>query len=210
MTPVEFFNALGAFEAPVTAAHCVWVNQNDIEILDEHGVFIANNPVSNMKLGSGFAPVPKMFSRGMNVCLGSDGMASNNSHNLFNDLYVMALVYKGFKLDPTVIKPAQGLRAATRTGALSQGRTDSGLIKEGFKADLCVLDVTGPQWCPMTDALTNIIFAGDGSNVVLTVSDGRVIFDANGPMGTKWPGLDIEEIRAEVEYRANRIIQSLT
>lgn len=204
LSPVEYFNAIGAFDVPVTAAHCVWVDDADLDILQEKKVFIANNPVSNMKLGSGFAPIPKMLARGMNVCVGSDGMASNNNHNLFSDLYVMGLIYKGATLDPAVVDPKQILRAATLTGALSQGREDSGKLACGFKADLCVLDITGPQWCPMTDPLYNVVFAGDGSDCVLTMSDGDVVYEDG-----EYLTLDLERAKAEVADRAARIISEL-
>ncbi|MCI9129294.1 MAG: amidohydrolase [Eggerthellaceae bacterium] len=204
MSPVEYFANIGAFDIPCTAAHCVWVDDADMDILQDKGVFVANNPVSNMKLGSGFAPIPKMLQRNINVCVGSDGMASNNNHNLFSDLYVMGLIYKGSTLDPAVVEPAQVLRAATRTGALSQGREDCGLIREGFKADVAVLDVTGPQWCPMTQPIYNVVFAGDGSDVVLTMCDGEVIYEDG-----QWTGIDLERVKAEVSQRANRIISEL-
>ena len=204
LSPVEYFAQIGVFDVPCTAAHCVWVDDADLDILQDKGVFVANNPVSNMKLGSGFAPIPKMLARGMNVCVGSDGMASNNNHDLFSDLYVMGLIYKGSTLDPAVVDPKQILRAATRTGALSQGREDCGAIKEGFKADLAVLDVTGPQWCPMTQPDYNVVFAGDGSDVVLTLCDGQVVYEDGS-----WPGIDLERVKAEVAARAERIISEL-
>ena len=209
LSPVEYFEGIGAFDVPCTAAHCVWLSDGDVDVLDAHGVFVANNPVSNMKLGSGFARIPQMLRRGMNVCVGSDGMASNNNHNLFSDLYVMGLIYKGFDLDPTAVEPAQALRAATRMGALSQGRDDCGLVKEGFRADLCVMDVTGPQWCPMTDPMYNVIFAGDGSDVVLTMCDGKVVYDASAEADSRWLGIDIERTKSEVSQRAQRIISEL-
>ncbi len=204
LSPVQYFASIGAFEVPVTAAHCVWVDDADLDLMESSGVFIANNPVSNMKLGSGFAPIPAMLARGMNVCLGSDGMASNNNHNLFSDMYVMGLIYKGSTLDPAVVEPKQILKAATHTGALSQGRTDCGLLKEGYRADLCVFDTTGPQWHPMTAPLYNIVFAGDGSDVVLTMSDGAVVYE-NGA----WPTIDVERAKSEVSERAARIISEL-
>lgn len=204
LSPVEYFESLGAFDVPCTAAHCVWVDDNDMEILKRHGVFVANNPASNMKLGSGFAPIPEMLKRGINVCLGSDGMASNNNHNLLSDLYMMSLIYKGYNLDPTAIEPAQALRAATLTGALSQGREDCGAIKVGNRADLCVIDTHGPQWCPMTDPIYNVVYAGDGSDVVLTMCDGRIVYD-NG----NWPTIDLEAAKDEVAKRAKRIISEL-
>ncbi len=204
LSPVEYFEHIGALDVPCTAAHCVWLSDRDIDILDAHGVFVANNPVSNMKLGSGFAPIPEMLARDMRVCVGSDGMASNNNHNMFSDLYVMGLIYKGYNLDPTAVEPAQMLRAASRTGALSQGREDCGLIKQGYRADLCVMDVTGPQWCPMTDALYNVAYAGNGSDVVLTMCDGKVVYRDG-----EWPTIDLEQTKAEVAKRAERIISEL-
>ena len=209
LSPVEYFESLGAFDIPCTAAHCVWLSENDIDILDKHGVYVANNPVSNMKLGSGFAPIPEMLRRNMKVCVGSDGMASNNNHNLFGDLYVMSLIYKGYNLDPTAVEPAQTLRAASRTGALSQGREDCGLVKEGFRADLCVMDVTGPQWCPMTDPIYNVAYAGDGSDVVLTLCDGKVVYDGAAAPESRFPGIDLERTKREVSDRAKRIISEL-
>lgn len=204
LSPVEYFAQLGVFDVPCTAAHCVWVDDADLDILQDKDVFVANNPVSNMKLGSGFAPIPKMLERGMNVCVGSDGMASNNNHNLFSDLYVMGLIYKGSTLDPAVVDPKQVLRAATRTGALSQGREDCGCLKEGFKADLAVMDITGPQWCPLTQPLYNVVFAGDGSDVVFTMGDGEVVYEDGA-----WPGVDLDRVKAEVAQRAERIISEL-
>ncbi|WP_165061481.1 amidohydrolase [Adlercreutzia sp. ZJ154] len=204
LSPVEYFDSIGAFDVPCTAAHCVWLSSNDIDILDRKGVFVANNPVSNMKLGSGFAPIPEMLERGMNICVGSDGMASNNNHNLFGDLYVMGLIYKGSTLDPSVVEPKQILRAATRTGALSQGRSNCGVMKEGMRADICVLDITGPQWCPMVQPDYNVVFAGDGSDVVMTICDGKIVYQ-NG----SWTGIDIEQVKFEVQQRTQRIISEL-
>lgn len=201
LTPIRYFESIGVLDVPTTAAHCVWVDDADIDVMVERGVFAVCNPASNMKLGSGFAPIPKMLERGVNVCLGTDGMASNNNHDMMQDLYLMAMLYKGNELDPTAVSPKQALRAATRTGALSQGRDDCGLVAQGFKADLAVLDVTGPSWAPATDPLCNLVFAGHGSDVVLTMCDGRVIY-RNG----EWPGVDVERAKAEVAERTARII----
>lgn len=207
LTPVAYFDSLGLFDAPVTAAHCVWVDEADLDILAAHGVFVANNPASNMKLGSGFAPIPEMLRRGIPVCLGSDGMASNNNHNLFHDMYLQALIYKGATLDPTAVTPQQALAAATRTGALSQGRTDCGMVAEDARADLCVLDITDPSWCPAPDPVYNLVYAGDGADVVLTMCDGRVIYRA--APAAEWPTIDVERAKAECAARTARIISEL-
>ena len=112
----------------------------------------------------------------------------------------MALLPKGNKLDPAIVTPAQVLAAATYNGAVAQGRNDCGLVKEGFKADLCVLDITGPSWCPQIDPLVNVVYAGHGSDVVLTLCDGKVVYRDGA-----WPTIDIEKAKAEVSARTKRI-----
>lgn len=204
MTPAAYFASIGVFDVPTVAAHCVWCDDDDLEIMKEHGVFAALNPASNMKLGSGFAPVTKMLARGVNVCLGTDGMASNNNHDMFQDLYLMALLSKGYLCDPTAVSPKQALSAATRGGALAQGREDCGLVKEGMKADLAVVDTTGPSWHPMTDPLMNVVYAGHGSDVVLTMCDGEVVYRDG-----VWPGIDLERVKAECTARTQRIVSEL-
>jgi 5-methylthioadenosine/S-adenosylhomocysteine deaminase len=204
LSPVGWLKSLGAFEAPVLAAHCVWVDEDDIAILAEAGATVAHNPASNMKLASGFAPVVQMLEAGVEVALGTDGMASNNNHDMFQDMYLMAMLPKGHLLDPTVITPKQALYSATRAGALAQGRKDCGLVKEGFAADLCVLDISGPSWQPINDLLTNVVYSGHGSDVVLTMCDGRVVYEDGA-----WPTIDIEEAAERASERTKRIQSQL-
>lgn len=204
LTPIRYFESLGVFDVPTTAAHCVWADDEDIDVLAENGVFVAVNPASNMKLGSGFAPVPALFERGVNVCLGTDGMASNNNNDMVQDMYLLALLYKGSTGDPAVVTPKQALAAATRMGALSQGREDCGFVAVGAKADLCVLDVSGPSWAPMTNPLVNLVYAGHGADVCLTLCDGVVVYRDG-----VWPTVDVERAKAEVEARSQRIRSEL-
>ena len=203
-SPLQWLESLGAMDVPLVAAHCVWVDDDDIALMAKRGVTVVHNPASNMKLSSGFAPIAKMLDAGVNVALGTDGMASNNNHDMFQDMYLMALLPKGYLLDPTAVTPKQVLNAATRAGAIAQGRVDCGQVKVGFKADLAVLDVTGPSWCPVNDMLTNVVYAGHGSDVVLTMCDGRVVYRD----GT-WPTIDIERVKAEVAERTIRIQKEL-
>ena len=204
LTPVQYFESIGVFDVPVIAAHCVWVDDKDIEILAKRGATVALNPASNMKLASGFAPVQKLLDAGVNVALGTDGMASNNNHDLFQDMYLMGTIYKGHELDPAIISPKQVIAAATRGGALAQGREDCGLVKVGMKADLTVLDTTGASWCPMTNPEVNVVFSGHGSDVVLTMCDGEVVYRDG-----ECPGIDLEQVKAEVSARTKRIISEL-
>ena len=171
----------------------------------EKGVSAAYNPASNMKLASGFAPIAKMLEAGVNVCIGTDGMASNNNHDMFQDMYLMGLLSKGYELNPAIVLPKEIIAAATVNGAKAQGRSDCGLVKQGFKADLTVLDITGASWCPMTNPLVNIIYAGHGSDVVLTMCDGAVVYRDG-----EWPNININEVKQQVDARTKRIIAELS
>lgn len=204
MTPLQYFESIGVLDVPVLAAHCVWIDDCDLQILKTRDITVAHCPASNMKLGSGFAPSPKLLREGVIMALGTDGMASNNNHDLFQDMYLMSILEKGFRMDPTSVLPQEALFCATRGGALAQGREDCGLLKEGFKADLCVLDVTGPSYAPMFDALRNVVYAGHGSDVVLTMCDGRVIYRDGETIG-----VDVERAKHEVGERTRRIISEL-
>ena len=173
-------------------------------ILREKGVTVATNPASNAKLGSGFADVRRLLDEGVGVALGTDSTASNNNLDMFQDLYLMALVAAGMRRDPTVLTPAEALQIATRNGALSQGRDDCGLIAEGMRADLCVLDVSGPSWTPATDMVANVMYAAHGSDVVLTMVDGRVLYRDG-----QWPTIDVERAKAAVTAATERIAAQL-
>lgn len=194
MTPAAYMQAHGIFDVPTTAAHCVWLEGEDFEILRAHGVTVASCPASNLKLASGYANIPRLLELGINVALGTDGAASNNNLNILQDLYLFAVAYKGYHRDSTLITPAQALYAATRAGALSQGREDSGLLRVGCRADLCVIDTDTPQFTPMTDAACNVVYAAQGADVRLTMVDGKVLY-RDGAYLT----IDIEKVKAEAQ-----------
>ena len=204
LSPIAYFEKLGVLDGPVLAAHCVWVDDADIDILVSHGTSVACNPASNLKLASGFAPVPELLRRKVNVALGTDGPASNNAHDLFRDMYLFATVYKGAWSDPTAVTCAEAINAATRAGALAQGRTDCGLIERGMRADLAVLDIDRPWMAPATDVVANLVYSACGSDVVLTMCDGRVVYRDG-----IWPTVDVERAMREVERHTDRIISSL-
>ncbi|MEG1774733.1 MAG: amidohydrolase family protein, partial [Oscillospiraceae bacterium] len=167
-TPAQYFASTGLLDAPTTAAHCVWLEGEDFDLLREKGVTVVNNPVSNLKLASGLCKVPLLLEKGVNVALGTDGAASNNSLDLFEEMKLYALLYKGSSGDPTLVTPAQALFAATRAGALSQGRTDCGAIRLGNRADLIVLDTRIPSMQPIHSMPVNLVYSARGGDVVLT------------------------------------------
>lgn len=204
MSPVKYFAECGVFDSPTVAAHCVCVDDEDIEILREKKVSVASNPKSNLKLSSGIAPVSKLMKAGVNVGIGTDSVASNNNLNMIEEMRFFNLLQKGVNLDPTLITPSETLYAATRAGALAQGRNDCGLIKEGFKADITVFDIDNVYMKPAYDILNNLVYSAQGTDVCLTMVDGKVLYK-DGEYNT----LDIEKIEYECEKSRNRILSGM-
>ncbi len=191
-SPVRWFNDLGFFDIPTYAAHSVWVSDEDLAIMKEKGVSPVHNPSSNMKLGSGFAPVAKMLSLGLNVGLGTDGCASNNNLNMFEEMHLASIIHNGYTGDPTLMKPYEVIRMATINGAKLQGRADTGSLEVGKKADIIALDMDKPHLVPDYDTLALIVYSSQGSDVVMTMVDGRILYE-NGEYYT----LDKDKILSE-------------
>lgn len=203
-TPTEVLADCGAFDVRANAAHCVWLTDNDRDILAAKGVSVSSNPCSNMKLASGMCDVPALYAKGINVAIGTDSVSSNNSLNFFEEMKIFALTGKVKAMDAAAMTPQQVLRSATRSGALAQGREDAGLVKVGFKADLIAVDVTGPHMVPVHDMLSNLVFSADGRDVCLTMCDGKVIY-RDGMFTT----MDVERVKAEAEAAKNKILSLL-
>lgn len=190
-TPAAYFRDCGTFLSPTAAAHCVWVSEEDIEIMAQCGVTAMHNPSSNMKLGSGFAPVEKMRQRGVNVTLGTDGAASNNNLNMFEELHLASIIHNGYMTDPTVMKPEITFAMATRNGALQQGREDTGALVVGKKADVVAIDLHRPHLFPNPDTLSTLCYTAQGSDVCMTMVNGKVLYE-NGEFKT----IDAERVYA--------------
>ena len=203
-TPAQYFNDLGTFDVKTTAAHCVWLEGEDFDILAQKGVTVATCPVSNMKLASGIANVPLLLQKGVNVAIGTDGVSSNNNLNFIEEMKFMACAAKVRDNDPTVVIPKEALYAATKAGAKSQGREDCGALKVGNKADIIVLDIDKPHMHPVHDMLTNLVYSASGSDVVLTMADGKVLYQ-NGEYKT----IDIEKTMFETDKSTKRILSEL-
>ncbi len=194
VTPAGWFAGLGAFDSRAFAAHCVWVTEEDMEIMKKYGVSAVHCPSSNMKLGSGFAPVRRMLDAGLNVALGTDGAASNNNLNMLEELHLASLIHCGYTGDPTTLKPAEALKMATVNGARLQGRGDTGQLRVGKRADIAAVSLTAPHMRPNLDPLSLLTCSAQGSDVVMTMVDGRVLYDHG-----KFPTLDAERIYRDVD-----------
>lgn len=199
MTPAQAFSKYGVFDVPTLAAHACWVSDDDMDILASHDVTIAHNPVSNLKLASGIAPIVKLQEKGINVTLGTDGMASNNCHDLFEEIKMASILQKYAAEDPTAIPALKALEMATVNGAKAQGR-QGGMIKEGYDADLVLLDFDSPRQVPCFDPLINLAYSTTGRDVVMTLCQGRILYE-NGEYKT----IDIEKIKHEAKKIAAMI-----
>lgn len=196
LTPIQVLDRYGVWENGGHAAHCVWVTDEDMEIMREKNITAVHNPVSNLKLASGVARVPELLKAGVNVALGTDGVASNNSHDLFEEIKLAAILHKGTTGDPTAVSAFQALSMATVNGAKALGR-DAGVVAPGKIADLILVDFTAENLFPCHDVPENLVYSANGSNVVMNMARGKIIYE-NGAFLT----LDIDRIRAEVKNYA--------
>ena len=199
-SPVAWFEELGTLDSPTAAAHCVAVSDEDIAILKRHGVNVIHNPTSNLKLGSGFAPVRKLMDAGINLALGTDGAASNNNLDMFEEMHLADIMPCGYRHDPTEVSSAEVLDMATVNGARLQGRSDTGVLAVGKKADIIVLDLDKPHLYPNFDTPALLTCAAHSSDVVLTMVDGKILYE-NGEYKT----LDREKVFYEARAAVKRL-----
>jgi 5-methylthioadenosine/S-adenosylhomocysteine deaminase len=193
-TPTAFFADLGVFDTPTSAAHSVWCDENDMRILAQKGVSVIHNPCSNLKLGSGVMPLQKMLSAGVNVALGTDGTASNNTLDILSEMYTCAITQKGVFYDTEFPRAQTVIDMATRAGAKAQGRTDCGELKVGCRADLTVIDADSVNMIPSYRTDYAVLYAAKSKNVTMTVVDGNILYE-NG----EWKTLDIEALKYEMK-----------
>ena len=178
LTPIEMADRNGLFDVPAIAAHCVQVTDEDIAILKGKKVSVVTNPASNMKLGNGFAPIGKMVEMGVNVCLGTDGAASNNSLNMFRELGLLTLIHKGVNKTPQCISAREGFRIATINGAKALGlEEETGSIEAGKKADLAILNLNTPSLTPRNNLIAGLSYSANGSEVETVIIDGKIVME---------------------------------
>ena len=175
-TPIAYLAETGLLDHGGYAAHCVWCTDDDFRIMAEKGVSLIHNPTSNMKLGSGFARVPRAMELGVNVALGTDGCASNDNLDLFEEMHIASLIHKGLSKDPTVLSAWDVVDMATVNGAKALGLSDTGEIAVGKKADLCVVDLDKPHLTPCLDIPNLVVNSMHASDVAETWVDGKMVY----------------------------------
>ena len=203
LTPPQYLDKLGLLEHPVLAAHCVWFTDEDIELFARKKAVVLHNPISNLKLASGIAPISKMLQAGCKITLGTDGVASNNNLNLWEEIKLMPMLQKGTTLDPTVVSPAQTIAAATSVGAQALGFNNLGLLKEGYLADLILIDIHQAHMVPCNDMESNLVYSAQGSDVCMTMVNGKVLYH-NGEYTTLNPKLVLERAAREASLLLER------
>ena len=178
LSPIRYFDKLGLITDKTVLAHCVAIDSGDLETLAARGAHVAHNPGSNMKLASGFAPVPALLRGGVNVALGTDGASSNNNLDMWEEMALCALMHKGFSGDPKAIPAKKALRMATIDGARALGLEDeTGSLEVGKKADLILVDTQGPRYYPRGEMVNHIVYAGHAADVKMTMVEGHILME---------------------------------
>lgn len=171
-SPVQYLDTLGLLGPGLLAAHCVWLSEKDIVLLAQHGVNVAHCPISNLKLATGIAPVDRLLTSGVNVCLGTDGAASNNNLGLFDDIKVAAIVQKYACSRPDALASKQVWTIAT-DNAFRAFSLDTGL-RAGALADLSLIDLKKPWFTPQTNILSHLVYSMAGG-VDTTIVNGKAL-----------------------------------
>ena len=201
--PFEVVEETGLFENGTLAAHCVYLEDPEIEIIKKHNIRVAHNPGSNMKLASGIAPVMKLLKEGICVGIGTDGASSNNNLDMLEEVHLAALLGKLDGLDPTAVSAPLAIRMGTEYGAEAVGLSETGRIEEGCQADIVLIDMYGPAWCPNYNPLSLLVYSANSSAVDTVMVAGKILME-NRELKT----LDEERILHEASRCAKRLTTS--
>jgi 5-methylthioadenosine/S-adenosylhomocysteine deaminase len=200
-SPVTFLDGIGFFSGPTIAAHVVYPTDADMAILAQRHVGVIHNPSSNMKISSGISPVTAMLKAGVTVGLGTDGAATNNDLDMWEEMRLAAFLQKVSTMDPQVVPAATALRMATAGGAEAIGLGDEiGSLTPGRRADLVQVSMSDPHFTPLYDVVSHLVYVAHGQDVSSTVVEGKVLM-RDGKVLT----LDTERVRAEANALAAKI-----
>jgi 5-methylthioadenosine/S-adenosylhomocysteine deaminase len=198
--PTDRLDEHGCWENSALVAHGVHLDDEAVGRLGDQRVCVAHCPTANMKLASGAAPIAEMNARGITVCLGTDGAASNNTLDMFTEMRHAALLAKLREADSTVLPPSQVLAMATRNGGRALG-LETGVVAEGWPADLAIVDLEIPHLTPRHDLLSHSLYAASGQDVCTTIVDGRVLME-DGEVLT----VNEDEVLAEAKTATDRLL----
>jgi 5-methylthioadenosine/S-adenosylhomocysteine deaminase len=178
MTPFEYLDSIGLLGEDVVACHSTWATKKDIEIMKKRKVKVSHNPTSNMKIACGVAPVPEYIDNGITVSLGTDGAASNNSLDMFQEMKICALLHKINRRDASIVPASKVLEFATINGAIALGlEKEIGSIEVGKRADIILVDLNRPSLTPLTNPISHLVYSAKGCDVDTVIIDGRVVME---------------------------------
>lgn len=200
MSPTKYLNELGIFNYGGGAYHSVWIDDEDIEIYKEKGIWAVINACSNAKLASGIAPVSKLLKSGVKVAVGTDGASSNNALDMFREMYTICATQKLNDKDAASTDANDILKASTIGSAKCMGLSDCDVIDVGKKADLIVIDMHRPSMQPINNITKNLVYSGGKDIVKMTMINGKILYD-NG----EFKNIDIEKIYANAQAIIDRI-----
>ena len=176
MSPVAFFEKMGAYDYGGGGYHCVHFNEDDMDIYKRHNCTAVTCPGSNTKLASGIAPISRFLEKGINVAIGTDGPASNNSLDMFKEMTLVYALQKVTLKDPSAIPAFEVLKMATVNGAKAMGLTDSDVLEVGKKADIIEIDLSRPNMQPLNNIVNNIVYSGSKENIKMTMINGKILY----------------------------------
>ncbi|MBQ7839758.1 MAG: amidohydrolase [Lachnospiraceae bacterium] len=202
MTPPQFFDSLGLFDFGGGGYHCVYFNEEDMDLFVKKGLYAVTNPGSNTKLASGIAPIGRFLEKGMQVAIGTDGPSSNNCLDMFREMFLVTGLAKLLQKDASAVDAHEVLKMATVNGAHAMGLKDADVLAEGKLADIIMIDLHQPNMQPLNNITKNIVYSGSKQNVKMTMINGRILY-YNGEFLN---GVDAERIYA----KANEIIARLS
>ena len=202
-TPIQALHQIGATQSPLLGAHCVYLDERDLEILSSTRCRVAHNPTSNLKLASGFAPLHLFVERGIDVGIATDGAASNNDLDMWEEMRLAALLVKGATRDATLVSARQALEMATIGGARCLGfEREIGSLEVGKKADVVLMNFDQPHLTPRHNVVSHLVYAAKASDVDSVLVDGNVLVQ-NGA----FKHLDVARVCADAQKSASRLVQ---
>ncbi len=205
MTPIAFFESIDFLDGPTIAAHVVWPTETEIPILAERRVGVIHNPSSNMKIAAGISPVTKMLRAGVLVGLGTDGAASNNDLDMWEEMRLAAFLQKVDRMDPEVMSAQTVLTMATSGGAEAIGLRDQiGALSIGMKADLIQVSFDDVHFVPTYDVISHLVYVADEQDVATVIVDGKVLMRDKVVLS-----VDTERVAQEARELAKRIQAAL-
>jgi 5-methylthioadenosine/S-adenosylhomocysteine deaminase len=200
-TSIELFDSIGLLDLPVIGAHVVWPTDEEIPILARRKVGVIHNPTSNMKTAAGVSPVARMLAAGVRVGLGTDGAASNNDLDMWEEMRLAAFLQKVSRMDPEVMPAMTVLKMATRGGAEAIGLGDSiGSLEVGKRADIIQVSFDDVHFQPTYNIVPHLVYVADEQDVVNVVVDGRILMKDR-----KILTIDTARVRKEANELAARI-----